>query len=48
MPSVVAGISDDLDDFLDWLVETNRFETRSEAARHLMEYASLHKYDTRV
>lgn len=45
MPSVVAGISGELDEFIDWLVETDRFESRSKAAEHLLEYAAIDKYD---
>lgn len=45
MPSVVAGVSVELDEFIDWLVDSERFESRSDAARHLMEYAAVNKYD---
>ena len=44
MPSVVAGISDELDEKIDWLVETGRAEDRSDAANQLMEYAGVNKY----
>lgn len=44
MPSVVAGITEEMDGLLDWLVETGREESRSEAASNLMEYAASDKY----
>lgn len=48
MPSVVAGISDGLDGFIDELVERGQFESRSKAAAHLLEYAAVNKYDADV
>ena len=48
MPSVVVGISNELDSLLDWLVETGRAENRSDAAQQLMSYAAYNKYDKEV
>lgn len=48
MPSVVAGVSEELDQLIDRLVEEGRYEDRSEAARRLMEYAAYNKYDEEV
>jgi len=48
MPSVVAGIPEGLDEFIDELVESGQFESRSKAAAHLLEYAAVNKYDADV
>lgn len=48
MPSVVAGVTPELNEFLDGLVEKGRFNSRSDAARHLMEYGATRKYDVDV
>lgn len=36
MPSVIASIPDELDEFVDFLVEEKNYESRSDAARYLM------------
>lgn len=48
MPSVIAGVSEELDEFIDWMVETGRAEDRSDAAEQLMVYAAANKYDLEV
>ena len=48
MPSVVAGVTEELDSFIDELVERGRFDSRSDAARHLLEYGAVNKYDVDV
>lgn len=48
MPSVVAGVSGELDELLDWMVDTGRAEDRSDAAQQLMRYAAYNKYDRNV
>ena len=45
MPSVVTGISEEVDDLLKDLVERGVVDTREEAARKLIEWAAHKKYD---
>lgn len=44
MPSVVTGISEEVDDLLDDLVERGVCESREDAARHLIDWAAYKKY----
>lgn len=45
MPSVIAGISDEVDELLDRMVERNEAESREKAARKLIEWAAYNKYN---
>jgi len=45
MPSVVAGVPDWVDEKIDELVDRGVYNSRSEAARELLEYAVYNKYD---
>lgn len=44
MPSVIASTSDEVDELIDELVDRNLFDSRSEAAAHMVEYAAANKY----
>jgi len=48
MPSVIAGIPEELDQLLDDMVERDEAEDRSDAAKRLMEYTAYNKYDIEV
>lgn len=48
MPSVVASITDELDELIEWMVETGRSESRSDAAFELMNLGAHNKYEYRL
>lgn len=45
MPSVLAGIPDEVDELIEDLVDRDIYESRSEAACALLEYAAVNKHN---
>lgn len=48
MPSVVASIPEEIEELIEWLVESGRFESKSEAAKHLIINGAHNKYEYKL
>lgn len=48
MPSVVAGVNQELSDLIDRLVEEGRYEDRNEAVEEMLKYTAYNKYNEQV
>jgi len=45
MPSIIAGVTEETEQFIEHLVSRGVYEDKSEAASALIEYAIFNKYD---